>query len=404
MAQAQGIYKQLIRKVQSAKGTAASGSGGQLLRRETATFKMTKDTFESNEITSHQQGTGVTYGVGKTDGSLSGVLSPATYDVEFSSILRAAFAATSAITGLSLTIAGTGPYTVTRGTGSYLTDGIKIGDVVRITAGTYTGTARDINLLVTNVTALVMTVIVVNGSTLTTQGPITGSTVTVIGKKVKAPLTGHTNLYYTYEEWNPDISRSTAYTDVQTGKGDIGLPSTGNATVSFTYMGLDRAKSGTQVLTTPTAETTTPVLNATNGYILIGGSRVLIATSMSISIDGTLTAGEATVGSKRVTDNVKGDIKVTGSFTALYEDETIGSYFDDETPISIVMVVTDNASATSDFVTFVMSRVKVTTDDTDDGKKQIVKTHSFVAEINGNGGAALANDKTIITIQDSAVA
>ncbi|MFM9829730.1 MAG: phage tail tube protein [Sphingomonas sp.] len=404
MPQAQGMYKQLSYKAQSAKGTAASGSGGQLLRRETASFKMAKDTFESNEITSHQMSTGASYGVGKTDGTLSGVLSPATYADMIANVLRADFASTSAITGLSLTIAGAGPYTVTRGSGSFLTDGVKIGDVTRITAGTYTGTARDINLLVTNVTALVMTVIVVNGSTLTTQGPITGSTVTIVGKKCKAPLTGHTNVYYTFEEWNPDITRSTTYTDTQCGKVDIGLPSTGNATVSLSFMGLNRTKGSSQVLTSPTAETSTPILNATNGYIIIGGTRVLIATSMSISIDGTMTAGEATVGNKRITDNVKGDIKVTGSFTALYEDETIGSYFDDETPISIVMVVTDNASATSDFVTFVMSRVKVTSDDADDGKKQIVKTHSFTAEINGSGGAALANDKTIITIQDSAVA
>ena len=57
---------------------------------------------------------------------------------------------------------------------------------------------------------------------------------------------------------------------------------------------------------------------------------------------------------------------------------------------------------TSDFVSFVIPRAKVMSDTTDDGKKQIVATYNFTAEINSSGGAALANDKTILGIQDSA--
>jgi hypothetical protein len=49
-----------------------------------------------------------------------------------------------------------------------------------------------------------------------------------------------------------------------------------------------------------------------------------------------------------------------------------------------------------------MSRVKIFGDDADDGKKQIVRSYPFTAEINGAGGAALANDQTICSIQDSA--
>jgi hypothetical protein len=50
--------------------------------------------------------------------------------------------------------------------------------MVRITAGTYTGVARDINLLVTGVTATILTVLVPNGKTLSAQGPIATSTIT----------------------------------------------------------------------------------------------------------------------------------------------------------------------------------------------------------------------------------
>lgn len=405
MAIAQGINKQLAYKKQTARGTAASGSGGQLLRRETATFQKMKDTYSSNEIVSHQQHVGDKHGIGKTQGTINGNLSPLTYSALIGSILRKDFAATSAITGLSLTIAGSGPYTLTRAAGDFLTGGIKIGDVVRITAGTYTGTARDINLLVTGVTALVLTAVVVNGATLTAQGPIASSTVTVVGKKSWVPTTSHTNDYYTFEEWYSDLTKSHTYPDVQVTKADISLPTTGNATVALTALGLGtRTKGGAQVLTTPAAETSTEILAAVNGLLLIGGTSLVTVTSLNLSIDSQSNHGEAVIGSNTVTDIQRGDVKVSGSFSVLYENDTLSDVFDAETATSIIAVITDNDDADADFVGFTMSRAKVFTDDVDDGKKQLVRSYSFTAEINGAGGASLANLQTIISIQDSLAA
>jgi hypothetical protein len=402
MTVGQGIYKKLSYKKQSALGTAASGAGGQYLRRETATFMLQKDTFDANEIASHQQDTGVAYGVQKVTGSLSGVLSAATYATFFASLLRKDMTATAALTGLSLTIAGSGPYTITRGSGDYLAGGVKIGDVVRITAGTYTGTARDINLLVTGVTATVLTVVVVNGSTLTAQGPIATSTVTVIGKKSIVPTSGHTNDYYTFEEWHADLSKSRTYTDVQVASADIGLPSTGNATVGLSFLGLGRTKGSSQVLTSPTVETSTAVLAAVNGYVVVNGTRTLVATSMSIKIEGGVQHGEANIGSKSISDLVKGDVKVTGSFSVLFDGETVSDLFVNETAIQIIAVVTADATATSDFVAISLPAVKLTKDDLDDGKKQLIMSVDFVAQYNSAGGAALATDQTICSLQDSA--
>lgn len=402
MAVAQGINKQLAYKKQSAKGTAASGSGGQLLRRETASFQKMKDTYSSNEINSHQQHVGDKHGIAKTQATINGNLSPLTYSTLLASILRKDLAATSAITGLSLTIAGSGPYTLTRASGDFLTGGVKIGDVVRITAGTFTGTARDINLLVTGVTATVLTVLVVNGSTLTTQGPVASSTLTIVGKKTWTPTTGHTSDYYTFEEWFADLSKSHTYPDVQITKADVALPPTGNATVALTALGLgQRTKGASQVLTSPSAETTTEILAAVNGAILINGTQLTTVTSLTMAIDGQSNHGDAVIGSNTVTDIQRGDIKVSGSFSVLYEDDTLGNLFDAETATSMQIVITDNDDADADFVSFVMPSVKLFSDDADDGKKQLVRTYNFTAQYNGSGGAALANLATTISIQDS---
>lgn len=401
MAVEQGQLKKLSYKKQTGLGAAASGSGGQYLRRETAAFNLMKDKFNSNEIVTHQQYTGDTYGVSKTSGTLSGVISPATYAAFFGSLLRADFAAITAISGISLTIAGAGPYTLTRASGDFLTGGIKIGHVVRITAGTYTGTARDINLLVTGVTATVLTVVVPSGATLTAQGPVATSTVSVIGKTTKVPTTGHTNDYYTLEEWYPGNSRSRLYTDMQPASAAVQVPATGNATISMPFVGLGRTKGGSQVLTSPTAENTNTILSASNAYILINGARTTVATGMSLTIDGKVTHGEPVIGSRTLSDVVRGEVNVSGTVTVQYDAETISDLFVNETAVSIICVLFADGSATSDFISFVIPRAKFFGDDIDDGKKQLVMTLPFTAELNASGGAALASDQTTIGIQDS---
>jgi hypothetical protein len=401
MTVAQGQLKKLSYKKQTALGTAASGSGGQYLRRETVSFKLAKDKFNSNEITTHQQYTGDTYGTSSTDNGLDNVLSPGTYADFFGSVVRRDFAAVSAITGLSLTIAGTGPYTITRSTGSWLSDGVKIGHVGRITAGTYTGTARDLNVLVTGITATVLTVIVPNGKALSAQGPVASSTFTVIGKTTLAPTSGHTNDYYSFEEWYSDLSKSRLWTDVQIASMEVAIPATGNATVKMAMMGLGRTKGTSQVLTSPSAETTTAILTAANGAILVAGAQTLTGTSLNLKIDGNVTKGEAVIGSRTISDLVKGDIKVDGTFTTLFDGETVSDYFDNETAVSIIAALFADNSDTSDFISFVIPRAKLFGDDNDDGKKQIVGTFPFTAEINSAGGTALASDQTIIGIQDS---
>jgi hypothetical protein len=76
--------------------------------------------------------------------------------------------------------------------------------------------------------------------------------------------------------------------------------------------------------------------------------------------------------------------------------------FVNETAVSINSVLCADGSATSDFNSFVIPRAKFFGDDIDDGKKQLVMTLPFTAELNSSGGAALANDQTTIGIQDSA--
>lgn len=405
MAVAQGINKILSFKKQSGLGSAASGTGGQTLRRETSQFSAPADTFTNNEITSHQQSTGVTHGVVKPQGSISGILSPGTYITLLASLLRKDVAAVSAITGLSLTIATSGTdYTLTRASGSFITDGLKVGNVVRITAGTFTAGTKDKNLLITALTATVATVKVVNGSALTAEGPISSATVTFKGKKTLAPTTSHTNDYYSIEEWYSDISKSEVYSDCQVGQAQIDLPATGNATVQIDTMGRQRTRGTSQVLTSPAAETTTDPLTAVNGVVVVDGTAVANVTGAQITISGNVAHSDATVGSNIVDDIQRGRISVTGQFSAKFDGTTLQAIYDNRSTTSLILCITEDGTADAEFVTIVIPTLKLTNDSANDGETAIVRTYPFEAQINSAGGAATATEQTIIAIQDSAAA
>lgn len=406
MTVAQGLVKQTIIKKQTALGSAASGSGGQVLRRRTSVFSAMRDTFEADEIVTHQQSTGVAYGLKKTTGRLEGLLSPSTYQLLFAGLLRKDFAAVNAYNaGTDVTAQATSPQ-FADASGGFLTAGLKVGDVVRWTgfAGGSAGNNNSKNFLITALTATDMTGVFLNGDAVVADSAGDDTTVTVVGKKTRVPLTSHTNDYFTVEEWYSDLTRSEKFSDVKVAQADISLPATGNATASFDFKGLGRTLSGSQVLTSPTAETTTPIMTAVNGAAYVNGTVVGNCTGAQLTISGSMNDGDAVLGSNSAIDISRGKVRVSGQFTGLFDSTTIQAFYDAETPISLILVMTDQDTATSAFITFTMGRIKITGDAPDDGEKTIVRTYPFTAELNSAGGTSLAWDQTILTIQDSEVA
>lgn len=403
MSVAQGINKQTSFKKQSGLGVTASGAGGQRIRRETLTLEVTKDTYSSDEVVSHQQHTGDIHGVRRSQGTLNGLLSGGTYQSFYESLLRKAAAATAAITGMSITIATSGSnWTLTRAAGDFLAGGVKIGDVGQLTAGSFNAANLNKSLLVINATATVLTVTPVNGVGLVAEGPITSATWTTPGKKIIVPTTGHTNDYYTLEEWYSDLSINHLYPDIQIGQAQVAIPATGLVSSNFNLVGLGaRTKGVAQTLTSPTAETTTSVVSSVAGAVLLNGARYATITSGNLTIDGNVSQGEAVVGSNSIPDVQRGRIKVSGTFTALFDGDTPGSPFETESAVNLVFVCATDQTANAPFVVFSMSAVKVFSNTPDDGEKQIIRTYNFTAQIQASGGAALANDQTIISIQDS---
>lgn len=401
---AQGINKLTVFKVQSTLGTPAVGAGGRVLRRRTSVAASKRATYENDEIVQHQQSTGVNLGTASTEWNFDGLLSPGTYSEFFAAMTRRAWAITAPITVIAtVTIAGSAAaWTLTRNAGDFLTGGIKIGDVIRLTAGTFASPVnRDNNILVTGVTATVITGVTLNGSLLVAEAG-TSVTVSVIGKKTIAPQTGHTDLLFTVEEWYPDVPASELFPDLRIASIDVGLPATGNATVKLASQGLGvRTNATVQALTSPTAATTSAVLTAVRGLLRVGNAATTVVTGVQVMLKTDLSVLGPIVGSNFSPDMSRGRIQVSGQITGLFDSTTLRNMFDNETLTSLVVVVATDVTNTADFVALGMSALKFTDATPDDGEKGIIRTYPFTAQLNATGGAAFANDQTILTVQDS---
>lgn len=403
MPQASGVFKQVAVKEETAYGTLPTASGARLLRRVDASFNLTKDTYESNEIRADLQTADMRHGVRRVTASLNGELSPGSYVPELAALLKREFAAVAPITGASITVAGAGPtYTVTRAAGDFLAGGIKVGQVVRLSAGSFNAANLNKNLFVTAVTATVLTVVTLNGTALVAEGPIASATVSVPGKTTFIPTTGHTDKSFSVEEWFADVPRSETFAGIKWSQASVQLPPTGMATIGLTGAGKDYGQppSGTRYFTSPTAQGSSGVVAAVNGLLRIGGVTQAAVTGLNFDVAAAFS-GDPVVGQNTAPTQFARRIKVSGQFTAYFEDGVLPAAFSDEAEIGIQAALTTGNAANADFVAFSLSRVKLGGADKNDGEGGVVRTYPFTALLNTAGGPGTAHELTAIAMQDS---
>jgi hypothetical protein len=404
MAIAKGANKLLIAKRQPAKGTIAiPGTGGQVIRRDTSTFDRAKEAYTTeSEQTSRKQLMSSRHGAVTVNGSLSALFSPGTYADFFAALLMREFTAIPNITAVTATVAGSGPtYTIDRATGSWLTDGAKVGRVIRPTVGLAAGSRR--NMLIVAVTATKLTVMPLNRKAPVTETSIPSCTFVFPGGITYVPETGHTDVYYTVEEWFPEVPRSQRNQDVKAASVNIRLPGSGNAGLDWSFLGLDQLKDTTRYFSAPANETTTGVMVAASGALVVNGARRGTITDLSFSLDARGAVADPVVGDVIRPDVFTGKLMATGSFTAYYDTAEIPDLYDDEVETSIVSALAASSADTADFNTFALHKVKLNSSSPDDVETGLKRTYNFVGLFNDLGGPLLMANATTIEMQDSAV-
>ena len=401
MPLATGVNKRVAYKLESNWGVLPGATTAKVLRRVTSDMNLSKETYSSSEIRADYQTAVFSHGVRSAEGSINGELSPGTYADFLGSLVAKNFATVTALSGMSITIAtASSNFTITRAAGSFLTDGVEVGDVVALTAGTFNAANLNNNCLVLSMTATVLTVRVLSTTNMVAEGPIAAAGLTVRGKKTEVPLTGHTNQSYSIEEFYADIAQSEVYTGMKVASAAVSLPSTGFATIDLSFMGKDLGSTGTSgYYTSPTAATTTGVVAAVNGAVIVNGVSVAVITDANFTIDRQLE-NATVVGSNSIAEMFTGTIGATGSISVYFENVTFRDYFKDETEVSLVFALTTTGDKAADAISFTFPRVKLGSFSKSDSATGITASADFTALLNTVTAAGLPD--STVKIQDTA--
>ena len=396
---ATGVNNKVAYKKETTWGTAAGATGAKYLRRVSADFNLTKETYQSEELRTDYQVADFRHGVRRAEGSLNGEFSAGSYADFFAAALRRDFTAAT-LTGASITVTVTGSvYKLVRATGSFLTDGWKVGMVVRC-SGLTTTADNGKNLLVAAVAALDVTVVPLDGSTMAAQGTAAPATFSVPGKVTYVPATGHTDNSFTVEQWFSDIQQSEVYTGMKVNTVGVSIPATGMTTVDFSFMGKDLAQTGTtQYFTTPTAAGTAGIFAGVNGVVVYNGAPVAVITDASVNINSDMTDA-VVLGSNSISDVFEGRVTVDGSMSVYFQDATFRDAFKDETEVSIVFALTASNDKAADFATITLPRVKLGSFTKADAMDGIIASCDFTALLQPANTAG--KEVTTIMLQDSA--
>lgn len=396
---ATGINNKVAYKKETAWGELPANTGAKYLRRVSADFNLTKETYQSEEIRTDFQVADFRHGVRRAEGSLNGEFSAGSYADFFAAAVRKDFTAVTLPTASVTVTVNTGTYKLVRTVGSFITDGWKVGMVVRC-AGLTAVADNSKNLVVAAVSALDVTVVPLDGSVLTAQGTDATVTFTVPGKVTYAPLSGHTDDSFAVEQWFSDIAQSEVYTGMKVNTVGVSIPATGMTTVDFSFMGKDLTQTGTtQYFTSPTAAGATGIFAGVNGVVLYNGVKVAVITDASVNINSDMTDA-VVLGSNSISDVFEGRITVDGSMSVYFQDATFRDVFKDEVEVSIVFALTANNAKDADFATISLPRVKLGSFTKADSMDGVIASCDFTALLQGTNTAG--KELTTVMIQDSA--
>lgn len=345
------------------------------LRRVTASFNLTKDTYESSEIRRDYQVADMRHGIRGVDGSLNGELSPGSYSEFMGSVLSKDFVAVGlpvTMTSATVTVAGT-LVTITNTVPSSLI----AGNIVKVSAAVEADNDGAVLLIASNVGMVITAVVLTDGDFVAETA--SSMVLTPQGKVTFAPDTNHTDDSYTIEEWYSDIGQSEVNVGVKVGSMAVSLPTTGLVTVDFSFMGRNVLPAqSAQHFTNAQPAGTDGIFAAVSGAIVVDGQPIGLITSMDFTVDRGLEAANV-VGTDLNAAVFQNRIRANGNLSVYFQDNQFREYFDKEMEISIVVALKTSGASDLEAMSFVFPRVKLGTNTKNDGEAGVVIDCSFVA-------------------------
>ena len=340
-------------RLQADLGIPATGPGGSVLRVAGGTGgALTKAATESAEVRNDGMRTRGRHGIQKTAASWTAEASMGTWEPIAEAIMRDTWSAPDLVitetTGGLLSITTTAN-SIVAAAGSWITAGLRIGDVVRLTNhSTPANNGRNLRIVGLTATTITVAEILTLNATADTAFTLTrpGGKLIQTGQMIKR--------YYTIDEWEGDIDQSQVMNDFVWGSMRFGMAPNGLITFDPGGIGTGRMSAAlsaaSPVLTNPTTTTSLPmaVVDAT---VRIGNNDMVDLTTLDITLDIGPTSPDV-FGSGNIKygpDVFTGQMGIGVNFSCLRKDLAFLQDFSDETQYSIQLLAVDNEPEPKNF-------------------------------------------------------
>jgi len=394
-----GTNFQIAYKAETTFGVRPADGGAKVFpHNDGAKQTMSKATIRSNAKRRDGQTRIGRHGSRSVGGSYAMDAALGAVDDLIEAVLRGTWAPALVITEATagLTSITTTANTIVAAAGSWITAGIRRGDVIRLTNHA-TPANNDRNLTVVGVTALVITV----AETLTANAAADATFTVTRPRKLIQPQVP-VNRSFTFEEQLLDLDASEIFTGERIGSLQVQMGPDGMVTLTFGIVGQDMAVlEGAQSphFTNPT----TPIsigLVAVDAAIMRGTTRVATLTSLNFTFD-IGASGKAVIGGTVTPEVFTNPATLSGSVTGLRTDmEQVKAFLNEQTT-SIHLLLVEPESEPKDFISFFIPLVKYMGAE----KDGVGSTDGMTETTPFEGGAmesGAAEDLTMLKIQTSA--
>ncbi len=259
-------------------------------------------------------------------------------DISAEAVMRSTFATATSVGFTTMTTVAVGTNTVTAAGSSWITQGIKVGDIFYLTGTTVTG---DNNVLARVTAVATLTLSVVTGTFTTLAATATG-TLTVL-KKLVSPTGSPTRRSFTIEQLDQDITQSERFLGCRMVGFSLAFQPGQMAKLTTKFMGMDRSFTNAAYFTSPSLTTGLPLV-ADDSSIRYNGVDVVNFTGFNLDFAITAT-GVPVIGSLVTPDIFDNDLVVTGQITALRSDFANLTLYDAETEFELSILLREIAAS-----------------------------------------------------------
>ena len=350
---ASGGYHGLYHAAESVYGTTPvmpSPSTWTPFRHTSCNIQLKRDQFESKELRADRAITDMRLGTYKCDGDVGIELSYGAFDPILEALMGGTWAVAYAKTSLTVALHSTNK-TLIRSTGSWITDGVKVGDILVLGACT-TGTNNG------NYT---ISVVDPGGLSLTWSATTASSPFTEAGNGAQTATTTRFKLNqgiiqrsFSLLRRYTDITQYQIFSGCCPNKLSLDFKPGGMVTGSIGWIGSNVIADINSGATYAAASTYSP-MDAFSAAILEGGAAFAKASAITLTLENGIEA-DYVVGSKYAPQCTWGRSKLTGKLTAFFEDLAMYNKFLNETPSSLQITAGDGTRT----LVFYMDNVKYT--------------------------------------------